>query len=341
MSSTPGDTPSRPERTDEEHRDAPPSEADQYDSDEQTSGDHESGAESHHDDSRRAESTAAKDADAEQTVVVPGGYDTSDDEPERAGSAGRDRDVSRDFDADRDAEGGEATRVMPAVDDTETAGQSRRVTRDELYSRADRQGEQERLAAVRAGHLAAAEPATATAAGGAAAGTAAGAATTGTGKKRKPPRTTDKFFPSLGLFGLRVAAAAVMGVHGVQKLLTLDQTAQFFGTLKFFGMALPAPSILALITGVAEVLIAVALLFGFLTRIAGFGMLLISVGALIMVKMAVLPNPLAPGASGFSGETELLLAGAAVLLLCVGGGSWALDRLFRRGRYLTGDDLTD
>jgi len=292
------------------------------------------------------ESTTTDDTatgqDAEATVVVPGGYDLA---PTSAGSATEPDDADApDAEADSAHSAEESTRVMPVVDDTAgtEAPESRRVTRDELYARADRRGEQERLAAVRAEHQAATTPATAAAAGATGtAGTAASATTTPSGKKRKPPRTTDKFLPSLGLFALRVTAAAVMGVHGVQKLLTMDQTAQFFGTLTFFGTALPYPSVLALITGVAEALIAVALLFGFLTRIAGFGMLLISLGALLMVKMTVVPNPLAPGApSGFSGETELLLAGAAILLLCVGGGSWALDRIFRRGRYLTADDLT-
>lgn len=261
-------------------------------------------------------------ADQEETVLVP----ATADEATTANATMAD-----------DADGTEATRVMPSVESDDTAGgtaESRRVTRDELYARADRQGEQERLAAVRAEHQGATTPV-------AAAPAAPDSSTTTTpAKKLKPPRTTDKFFPSLGLFALRVAAAAVMGVHGVQKLLTMEQTSRFFETLTLFGMPLPQASLLALLTGVGEVLIGVALFVGFLTRIAGFGMLLISVGALLMVKLTTLPNPIAPGSQpGFAGETELLLAGAAVLLLCVGGGSWALDRLFRRGRYSTADDL--
>lgn len=231
---------------------------------------------------------------------------------------------------DRPSTTDDATQVMPTVDDGDA--ESRRVTREELYARDDRRGEQERLAAVRAEHEAATTPAEPVPA----AAPEADASTTahqGRRKRMKYPRTTDRFFPSLGLLLLRLTMAVTFGVHGVQKLLSMEQTSQFFESLSLFGMALPYPSILALATGVAEVMIAVSLAFGFLVRFASVGILLISVGALLMVKMTTLPNPLEPGASGIDGELELVLAGGGVLLLCVGGGAWALDRLFRRGRY--------
>src|SRR5699024_9779873 len=208
----------------------------------------------------------------------------------------------------------------------DSGSESRRVTRDELYARDDRRGEQERLAAVRADHEAANAPAEPVPA-------PVPQEPTGRRKRLRYPRTTDRFFPSLGLLLLRLTMAVTFGVHGVQKLLSMEQTSEFFGTLTFFGTPLPYPSILALATGVAEVLIAVSLAFGFLVRLASVGILLITVGALLMVRMTTLPNPLEPGASGISGELELVLAGGGALLLCIGGGAWALDRLFRRGRY--------
>lgn len=222
----------------------------------------------------------------------------------------------------------EATQVMPAVDESDS--DNRRVTRDELYAREDRQGERERLAAVRAEHEAATAPAEPVPAP---APEAEQPPAQGRRKRLKYPRTTDRFFPSLGLLLLRLTMAVTFGVHGVQKLLTMEQTSEFFGTLTFFGTPLPYPSILALATGVAEVLIAVSLAFGFLVRFASVGILLITIGALLMVRMTTLSNPLEPGASGISGELELVLAGGGALLLCIGGGAWALDRLFRRGRY--------
>lgn len=136
---------------------------------------------------------------------------------------------------------------------------------------------------------------------------------------------TDRFLGSLGLFVLRLVTAAVMGVHGVQKLLDLGGTTQFFSST-----ALPYPEVLAVVTAVAEVLIALALVLGLLVRAAGLGVLLVAVGALVFVHW--FQNPFQAGTPGFAGEGELLLAGIGLLLLCVGGGWWGIDAAMRRGR---------
>ena len=248
-----------------------------------------------------------------------GGYDPADDQTtvltDQGGAPG--------------ADPGDATVVIPVTEGAD-GDADQRVTRDELYARQDRQGERERLAAVRAEHEAALgneqpSPVTAPA--------PAPAAKPLTRKERRQLiPVTDRFFGSLGLFVLRWSLAVAFGAHGVQKLLSMDQTSQFFATLTVFGTPLPFPSVLAIATGVAEVMIAVSLIFGFLTRFAGVGMILIGVGALLTVQWTALPNPLAPGASGVQGELELILAGAGVLFLCTGAGGWSLDRLFRRDR---------
>lgn len=136
---------------------------------------------------------------------------------------------------------------------------------------------------------------------------------------------TDRFLGSLGLFLLRLVTAAVMGVHGAQKLLDLDGTTQFFSST-----ALPYPGVLAPLTAVAEVLIALALVLGLLVRAAGLGVLLVAVGALVFVHWY--QNPFQAGQSGFGGEGELLLAGIGLLFICVGGGWWGVDAAMRRGR---------
>lgn len=137
--------------------------------------------------------------------------------------------------------------------------------------------------------------------------------------------STDRFLGSLGLFLIRLIVAVIMGVHGAQKLLDLEGTTQFFATT-----ALPYPEIFALVTAVGEVLIALALLLGLLVRVAGVGVLAISVGALVLVYWY--QWPFQEGTSGFQGELELLLAGAGLLFLCVGGGWWGIDAAMRRGR---------
>lgn len=137
--------------------------------------------------------------------------------------------------------------------------------------------------------------------------------------------TTDKFMGSMGLWLLRWVTAGIMGVHGYQKLTDITGTEQFFTSLN-----LPSPHWLALGTGVAEVLAAVALFFGLLTRIAGLGIAAISILALITVKWK--KNPFASGVPGFAGELELLLAAAGLALFFVGSGRWGIDGQIRSNR---------
>lgn len=246
-------------------------------------------------------------SDDEATVLQP----SVEDETVTAGEPV----ASEDPEIDPES-GGEKTMVMPA--------DTGRVSREELYARQDRQGERERLAAVRAEHEATVNPPPP-------AEPAAAAPLTRKQRRRLTP-VTDRFFGSLGLFVLRLTLAVPFGVHGVQKLLGMDEAAAFFESLSFFGYQLPVPGPLAIATGVGEVLIAVSLLVGFLTRFAGIGMMIISIGALIMVQWTSMPDLLGPEAVGVAGELELVLAGAGLLVLCIGAGGWSLDRLFRRER---------
>lgn len=139
-------------------------------------------------------------------------------------------------------------------------------------------------------------------------------------------RTTGRFLPSLGLFGLRLVVAAIVGVHGLDKLLNPQRAAEVFAST-----VLPQPQILALVVGVAEVGIAIALVFGLLTRLAGLGTVLVAGGALAFVYWGPW-SPFVQGRPGFVGELELLLAAAGLLLVCTGAGGWAIDHGFRARR---------
>lgn len=145
-------------------------------------------------------------------------------------------------------------------------------------------------------------------------------------KPRPAQRTTDKFLASLGLFVLRLVVAAIMGVHGLDKLLNVSRASEVFAST-----VLPQPQLMTIIVGVAEVAIAIALVFGLLTRLAGLGVALIAGGALAFVQWGPW-SPFAQGRAGFAGELELLLAAAGILLLCTGAGGWAIDRGFRARR---------
>lgn len=139
-------------------------------------------------------------------------------------------------------------------------------------------------------------------------------------------RTNDKFWGSLGLFLLRLVLAGIFAVRGLNILTDIPAAqAQFATTI------IPEPGIMAIVTGVACELIALALLLGLLTRVAGLGIALIAGGALAFVYWGTW-SVFVPGRPGFLGEYELLLATVGLLLLLIGGGGWSLDRAFRAGR---------
>ena len=141
-----------------------------------------------------------------------------------------------------------------------------------------------------------------------------------------PKRSTDKFLGAMGLFVLRLVAAGILGIHGYQKVTDINATIGFFDQL-----GLPYANYLAWGVGIAEILAAIALVFGFMVRIVGLGVMAIAIGALVLVKWGA-QNPFRAGESGFVGELELLLAGVGFLFFCLGGGGWGMDGGVRRSR---------
>lgn len=139
-------------------------------------------------------------------------------------------------------------------------------------------------------------------------------------------RTNDKFLGSLGLFVLRIVVAAIFTVRGITMLTNLVETQeQFAQTL------IPYPQVMAIVTGIALLLIALSLVLGLLTRVAGLGIVLIAGGALAFVLWGPW-SPFVPGQPGFLGELELLLAAVGLVFLLLGAGGWSVDRSFRSAR---------
>lgn len=136
----------------------------------------------------------------------------------------------------------------------------------------------------------------------------------------------DRLDGALGLFLLRLAVAAIMGVRGLQKLQSLPTTQQQLAQL-----GIPNPATMSVVLGGAEVAIALALVVGLAVRLAGLGITVVAVGALALVQWRS-GDVFTTGQPGFAGELELLLAGVGLALLGLGGGGWALDRRFRRPR---------
>lgn len=145
-------------------------------------------------------------------------------------------------------------------------------------------------------------------------------------------RSTDSFLPSLSLFILRLIVAVILGIRGVSVLLDLQTTTDLIATT-----VLPVPAVLAIVLGAAEIAIAVALVFGLLTRVAGLGVTTIGVSALAFVLWGPW-SPFVAGQPGFTGELELLLAAVGFLFVAVGGGAWGLDHGFRVRRSEDGND---
>ena len=139
-------------------------------------------------------------------------------------------------------------------------------------------------------------------------------------------RTNDKFWGSLGLFLLRLVVAAIFAIRGLNIVTDIPAAeATFAKTI------LPEPQLMAIVTGVASLLIALSLVLGLLTRLAGLGIALIAGGVLAFVLWGPW-SPFVAGQPGFLGELELLLAAVGLLFLLIGGGGWSLDRSFRAGR---------
>ncbi|MDO4412736.1 DoxX family protein [Cutibacterium sp.] len=141
-----------------------------------------------------------------------------------------------------------------------------------------------------------------------------------------PKRTTDKAMASLGMFLFRIVVGGILGVHGFQHLIQRDLT---LGAVQ----ALPLPSgydqVGVWVLGICECVAAVCIILGLLTRIAGAGLTVIMVLALVFIfwgNFAIFKT------MGFKGELELVLAGCGVLLLFLGAGGWSIDAAYRRSR---------
>ncbi len=128
------------------------------------------------------------------------------------------------------------------------------------------------------------------------------------------------------LFIARIFLGIVILPHGLQKLLGMFGGAGFSGTVDFFvGSGIPAA--VAILIIIAESFGAVALLIGFLSRLAALGLAVIMLGAIFMVHLqhGFFMNWFGNQAGeGF--EYHLLALGLSLVVLIKGGGKWSVDR---------------
>ena len=131
---------------------------------------------------------------------------------------------------------------------------------------------------------------------------------------------------SLPALILRLALGGVMFPHGAQKVLGIWGGHGFSGTLSMFTESMGIPFALAALAIVAEFFGALGLIFGFLTRIAAFGIACVMGTAVAMVhwQHGFFMNWYGTQAGeGF--EYHLLAIGMALALIIVGGGTASVD----------------
>jgi putative oxidoreductase len=131
----------------------------------------------------------------------------------------------------------------------------------------------------------------------------------------------------LTLVLLRIVLGVVILPHGLQKLFGWLGGYGFAGTMDYFG-SLGIPALFGLLAIIAESFGGLALIAGFLTRIAAFG-----IGSVMFVAafMVHLPNGFFMNwfgnQQGEGVEYFILAIGLALVLVIRGAGAWSLGRL--------------
>ncbi len=119
--------------------------------------------------------------------------------------------------------------------------------------------------------------------------------------------------------------------HGAQKLLGWWGGFGFHRSMRYFSDVVHLPAPLGLLVIVAESFGALALMLGFVTRVAAAGIAVVMLGALVTTH---LPNGFFMNwfgnQAGEGFELDLLIFGLALPLVALGGGSLSVDaRLVR------------
>ncbi len=127
---------------------------------------------------------------------------------------------------------------------------------------------------------------------------------------------------------LRLVLGVVFLAHGSQKMLGWFGGNGFSGTMSFFTQNMHIPAVFAFLAIVAEFFGGLGLVFGFLTRIAAFGIFSTMVVAVVMVHFQFGFFMNWNGTQQGEGyEYHLLALAITVFLMVRGAGAASLDRL--------------
>jgi putative oxidoreductase len=127
---------------------------------------------------------------------------------------------------------------------------------------------------------------------------------------------------------LRLVLGVVFFVHGAQKMLGWFGGYGFTGTMGFFTGVMHIPALFAFLAIAAEFFGGLGLIFGFLTRIAAFGIFSTMVVAVAMVhrQFGFFMN-WAGTQKGEGYEYHLLVLAITAFLMIRGAGAASIDRM--------------
>jgi putative oxidoreductase len=130
---------------------------------------------------------------------------------------------------------------------------------------------------------------------------------------------------------LRIMLGVVFLPHGAQKVLGWFGGHGFSGTMGYFTDTMGIPAVFAFLAIMAESLGAVALILGFLTRIAAFGIGTVMTVAVLMVHLpyGFFMNWFG-NQQGEGFEFHILAIAIALALIVKGGGKWSIDKLMTK-----------
>jgi len=126
---------------------------------------------------------------------------------------------------------------------------------------------------------------------------------------------------------LRLALAVAIFPHGAQKLLGWFGGFGYKGTMGYFTQTLGIPTVFGFLAIVAEFFGSLALIAGFLTRPAAFGIAVVMLVAAVKVHLpyGFFTNWFG-NQKGEGYEYFILAIGMALTLMIAGGGAWSLDQ---------------
>jgi uncharacterized membrane protein YphA (DoxX/SURF4 family) len=141
------------------------------------------------------------------------------------------------------------------------------------------------------------------------------------------PPSVYKPWPSFVLFVFRLLVAAALSIRATQELGHLSATKALWAN-----SVLSSPDLLAVLQIVLEYLIAIMLILGLGTRVAGILMVVVFTAILAFLVWGPGIPVFTSGVNGFLGEYELGMVAIGLLFAGIGGGRAAVDGAVHRAR---------